>query len=156
MELQSMIVWIVTIFVLAIGIGYLRRKLGEEKESSMIVPVAIIGIMGYVLGLATARGNLSIAFAVLIVGVLVLNLYYTILTRRGHVLSDERTLRIEEISSRRTLQVFMLILAFIVVYLSVAHQENQLLKPAFILSEILLAILMAFHIIFRFYYSRVM
>ncbi|WP_457753041.1 DUF2178 domain-containing protein, partial [Thermococcus sp.] len=85
-----------------------------------------------------------------------LNLYYAPLKRKGYVLEDERTLRIEEISARRTLQVFMITLAFIVIYLSIAQQRNPALRDAFILAEALLVAVMLLHMAFRAYYSRVM
>jgi len=136
---------------------YLSKKSGDEEKKKALIPAVIVILtMGYIMGWAVSEGNLGIAFAVLIVGALLLHIYYSSLRRKGYVLEDERTLRIEEISARRTLQVFMITLAFVVIYLSVAQQRNPELKSAFILAEALLAAVMLLHIAFRTYYGRVM
>ena len=136
---------------------YLSKKSGDEEKKKALIPaVTVILTMGYVMGWAISKENLAVAFATLIVGALIIHLYYSSLRRRGYILEDERTLRIEEISARRTLQVFTLILAFLVIYLSIAYRDKPELKSTFILANILLVAVMVFHMTFRAYYSRVM
>ncbi|AEC51037.1 hypothetical protein PNA2_0119 [Pyrococcus sp. NA2] len=131
--------------------------LSKEEEKKVLIPAVIVILtMGYVLGWAVSNGDLALAFATLIVGALVVNLYYASLRRKGYILEDERTLRIEEISARRTLQVLMITLAFLVVYLSIVQKKSPELRYAFILAEFVLVFTMLLHIAFRRYYGRVM
>lgn len=153
----NFLVWALIVVGATSLLLYLSKKSGdEEKKRSLIPAVIVILTMGYIMGWAVSKGNLVAAFAVLITGALLLHIYYSSLRRKGYVLEDERTLRIEEVSSRRTLQVFMITLAFIVIYLSIVQQRNPALRDAFILAEALLVTVMILHIAFRAYYNRVM
>lgn len=153
----NFLVWALIVVGATSLLLYLSKKSGdEEKKRSLIPAVIVILTMGYIMGWAVSKGNLVAAFAVLITGALLLHIYYSSLRRKGYVLEDERTLRIEEVSSGRTLQVFMITLAFIVIYLSIVQQRNPALRDAFILAEALLVTVMILHIAFRAYYNRVM
>jgi len=152
----NFLVWALIVVGATSLLLYLSKKSGDEEKKRALIPAVIVILtMGYIMGWAVSKGNLVAAFAVLITGALLLHIYYSSLRRKGYILEDERTLRIEEISSRRTLQVFMITLAFIVIYLSIAYRSKPELKSAFILSESLLVTVMILHIAFRAYYSRV-
>ncbi|WP_324736534.1 DUF2178 domain-containing protein [Thermococcus sp. SY098] len=150
----NFLIWAFLATITTLILLYLSR--GDEKKKTLIPAMLVVLTMGYLMGYAVSNGNLSLAFSVFLVGGIMLNLYYASLKRKGYVLEDERTLRIEEISARRTLQVFMITLAFIVIYLSIVQQRNPALKSAFILAEALLVAVMLLHMAFRAYYSRVM
>ncbi|AHF80883.1 DUF2178 domain-containing protein [Thermococcus paralvinellae] len=153
----NFLIWALIVVSLTSIWLYLSKKFGDEEKKKALIPAVIVILtMGYIMGWAVSKENLATAFATLIVGALIIQLYYSSLRRKGYVLEDERTLRIEEISARRTLQVFIITLAFIVIYLSVAQQRNPALRDAFILAEVLLAAVMLLHMAFRAYYSRVM
>lgn len=153
----NFLIWALIVVGMTSLLLYLSKKSGDEEKKKALIPAVIVILtMGYIMGWAVSKGTLAVAFAVLIIGALLLHIYYSSLRRKGYVLEDERTLRIEEISARRTLQVFMIALAFVVIYLSVAQQRNPELKSAFILAEALLVTIMILHITFRTYYSRVM
>ena len=153
----NFLVWTLIVVGVTSLLLYLSKKSGDEEKKRALIPaVIVISTMGCIMGWAVSRENLAVAFAVLIAGALLLHIYYSSLRRKGYILEDERTLRIEEISARRTLQVFMITLAFIVIYLSIAQQRNPALRDAFILAEALLVAVMLFHMAFRAYYSRVM
>lgn len=153
----NFLVWALIVVGATSLLLYLSKKSGDEEKKRALIPAVIVILtMGYIMGWAVSKGNLVAAFAVLITGALLLHIYYSSLRRKGYVLEDERTLRIEEVSSRRTLQVFMITLAFIVIYLSIVQQRNPALRDAFILAEALLVTVMILHIAFRAYYNRVM
>ncbi|NJE08044.1 DUF2178 domain-containing protein [Thermococcus sp. M39] len=136
---------------------YLSKKSGDDEKKKALIPAVIVIItMGYIMGWAISEENSTLAFSTLVIGALMLHLYYSSLRKKGYVLEDERILRIGEISARRTLQVFMIGLAFVVIYLSIAQRKNPTLRDAFILAEALLVAVMLLHIAFRAYYSRVM
>ncbi|ADT84478.1 DUF2178 domain-containing protein [Thermococcus barophilus] len=150
----NFIIWAFLATVTTLILLHLSKR--DEKKKTLIPAMLVILTMGYLMGYAVSNGNLPLAFSVFLVGGIMLNLYYASMKRRGYVLEDERTLRIEEISARRTLQVFMIGLAFAVIYLSVAQQRNPALRDAFILAESLLVFLFFTHLAFKIYYSRVM
>ncbi|WP_297507508.1 DUF2178 domain-containing protein [Thermococcus sp.] len=133
----------------------LRSSKGQERKRVLIPAVLIVLTMGYVLGWAVSEGNTALAIATFVSGGVLIHLYYRHAGRR-HILQDERTLRIEEIASRRTLQVTMLGLAILSVYLSSLQRKNPEVKLA---SEIVSAVLIALfvlHLGFLSYYRRVM
>ncbi|GEM_PF-984351 len=153
--LMNLIVWtLLVIFVGALLIIISHRSEEPERKRAMIPALLLVLTMGYFLGWATSSGNLPVAFAVFVSGAVFLWLYYGHLERKGYILEDERTLRIEEIASRRTLQVAMIVLAFTTIYLSIAQMGKPDLKPAFKLTSSLLAVLLLLHWGFTNYYSR--
>jgi len=83
-------------------------------------------------------------------------LYSEWIRGRGEVLSDERTLRIDEMASRRTLQVLILALSFSVVGLGILSGNRPSWKSAYYLSSALLALVSILKLGLRWHYSRVM
>jgi len=152
---MNLIVWTLLVILVGALLMLASRKSEEPERKRAMIPAYILVLtMGYFLGWATSSGNLPVAFAAFVSGAVLLWLYYRHLERRGHILEDERTLRIEEIASRRTLQVGMLILAFTTIYLSIAQMGKPELRPAFKLTSGLLAILLLLHWGLTNYYSR--
>ena len=121
-------------------------------------------LIGYVIPATTASllavalwmGNAPLALAVLAAAVSVSFLYAEWLKGRGEILGDERTLRIEEMASRRTLQVLILTIAFLVVGLSILSEKEQGLRSAYYLSLGLMVLIAALKDSLKRYYSRVM
>jgi len=99
-------------------------------------------IIGYSITVATVSllavalwiGNATLAFGVLVIAIAVSFLYADWLKKRGEVFSDERTLRIEEMASRRTLQALVLTLAFAVVVLAILSENDPSLRGAYYLA----------------------
>lgn len=108
------------------------------------------------LAVALWMGSALLAFGVLTGAVGVTFLYSEWIKKRGEVLSDERTLRIDEMSSRRTLQVVVLVLVFSVVGLAILSQSYPGLKSAYYLSLALMVLVSLLKVGLRHYYSRVM
>ncbi|ASJ16463.1 hypothetical protein A3L04_04925 [Thermococcus chitonophagus] len=125
-------------------------------EVERIVPLGIIVAMGAFLGWFIGRGSFVGAMVVFALGAVFLNLYYEFLRRKGYILEDERIIRMEEISARRTLQVILVILAVSMIYLSTKVRSNSSYKGLMSFSGLLLFVLLIIHGIFRIYYSRVM
>ncbi|AIF69718.1 hypothetical protein PAP_06610 [Palaeococcus pacificus DY20341] len=101
-------------------------------------------------------GSIALALGVLAMAMALSYAYVEWLKRRGEVLQDERTLRIEEMASRRTLQMLILVLAFTVVFLAILSQDRQGLKSAYYLSIVLMVITSIIKLSLRHYYSKVM
>ena len=153
----NVLTWAGIVGLFSLAMLYVARRSGDyERKKSMLPAVIIVLTIGYLLGWAVSTKNLPAAFATMVSGAIVLRVYYDHLRNRGYVLEDERTVRIEEIASRRTIQVTMLLLAFLMVYLSVAQQERPELEPVFRVVSGILVLLFALHLGFRHYYSRVM
>ncbi|MFA4639596.1 DUF2178 domain-containing protein [Pyrococcus kukulkanii] len=125
-------------------------------EVERIVPLGIIVAMGAFLGWFIGRGSFVGAMVVFALGAVILNLYYEFLRRRGYILEDERTIRIEEISARRTLQVISIILAISMMYFSTKVRSDSSYKGLMAFSGLLLFALLIIHGALRIYYSRVM
>ena len=121
-------------------------------------------IIGYVIPATTASllavalwmGNAPLALGVLAGAIGAPFLYSEWVKGRGEVLSDERMLRIDEITSRRTLQVLVLILAFSVVSLAILSQNFPSLRSAYYLSLSLMVLIAILKISLKRHYSRVM
>ena len=121
-------------------------------------------IIGYVIPATTASllavalwmGNAPLALGVLAGAIGATFLYSEWVKGRGEVLSDERMLRIDEITSRRTLQVLVLILAFSVVSLAILSQNYPSLRSAYYLSLGLMVLISALKILLKRHYSKVM
>ncbi len=130
----------------------------------MVVAVEKWRLAGYTISVIAATllavalwiGNALIAFSVLIGTIGAILLYSEWLKSRGEVLSDERTLRIEEAASRRTLQVLVLVLAFSVVLLSILAESRPYLRSAYYLATGLMVLVAALKLGLRHYYERVM
>ncbi len=119
-------------------------------------PVLITGILaGLIVFYSTRSGRGKIGVIAFAFALLFANWYSERLKTRGIVLEDERIIRINEIASRRTLQVTIVVLGFSVLVLS-RYTSNPELKGAFESSSIVLAGISLLHLIFRKYYSRVM
>ena len=117
---------------------------------------AIVVISAILLGLAIRNGNMEFALGVL-AGTMAASFFYSgLLKRRGEVISDERTVRIEEIASRRTLQVLVLVLAFSVVVLSILTESRPYLRSAYYLAIGLMVLVAVLKLGLRHYYERVM
>ncbi|HDZ36033.1 MAG TPA: DUF2178 domain-containing protein [Thermococcus sp.] len=130
----------------------------------MVMSVERWRLIGYVIPATTASmlavalwmGNIALAFGVLAAAIAVSFLYADWLKKRGEIISDERTLRIEEMASRRTLQVLMLALAFAVVVLSVLSEKVPNLMSAYYLALSLLVLSSVIKLYLKKHYSRVM
>ena len=121
-------------------------------------------LIGYVIPATTASmlavalwmGNIALAFGVLAAAIAVSFLYADWIKKRGEIISDERTLRIEEMASRRTLQVLTLALAFAVVVLSVLSERDPNLRSAYYLALSLMVLASVLKLYLKHHYSRVM
>jgi len=130
----------------------------------MVMSVERWRLIGYVIPATTASmlavalwmGNIALAFGVLAAAIAVSFLYADWIKKRGEIISDERTLRIEEMASRRTLQVLMLALAFAVVVLSVLSERNPNLRSAYYLALSLMVLASVLKLYLKHHYSRVM
>ncbi|CAD5244848.1 DUF2178 domain-containing protein [Thermococcus camini] len=121
-------------------------------------------IVGYTITIATASllavalwmENMEMAFGVLVTAIAVSFLYADWLKKRGEIISDERTLRIEEMASRRTLQVLVLALAFAVVALSILSENDPSPRSAYYLAISLMVLTSTLKLYLKHHYSRVM
>ncbi|NJE02287.1 DUF2178 domain-containing protein [Thermococcus sp. JdF3] len=117
---------------------------------------AIPATTAFLLVVALRMGNVALAFGVLAAAIAVSFLYAEWLKKRGEVISDERTLRIEEMASRRTLQVLVLALAFLVVVLSILSEKNSSLRSAYYLATGLMVLVSVLKLGLKHHYTRVM
>jgi len=130
----------------------------------MVIEVEKWKLGWYVILLSTAllltialnRGSLTMAFAVIGLSIVVIYFYSEQLEKREEVFQDERILRIEEITSRRTLQILSLTLAFAIVSLAILSQTYSNLQSAYYLSLGLMVMTAFLKLVFRRYYERVM
>ena len=125
-------------------------------EKWRLAGYAIPAVTASLLAAALWMGNALIAFGVLVGAIGAILLYSEWLRSRGEVLSDERTLRIEETASRRTLQVLILTVAFLVVALAFLSEEKPCLRSAYYLSTALMVLIALLKLSLKHYYSRVM
>ncbi len=125
-------------------------------EKWRLAGYAIPAVTASLLAAALWMGNALIAFGVLVGAIGAILLYSEWLRSRGEVLSDERTLRIEEAASRRTLQVIILTVAFLVVALAFLSEEKPCLRSAYYLSTALMVLIALLKLSLKHYYSRVM
>ena len=132
-----------------------RSSIDEERKRVLIPSTLIILTMGYLLGWASGKGKTQLALAIFISGGALLYLYYRYVGEK-YVLRDERTLRIEEMAARRTLQVTMLGLAILSVYLSSLQRVKPEVKLASEIVSTVLIALFLLHLGFLTYYRRVM
>ncbi|KUH33466.1 hypothetical protein APY94_05735 [Thermococcus celericrescens] len=125
-------------------------------ERWRIIGYSIPATTAFLLAVALWMGNVALAFGVLAAAIAVSFLYAEWLKRRGEIISDERTLRIEEMASRRTLQVLVLALAFAVVVLSVLSEKDPNLRSAYYLALSLMVLTSALKLYLKHHYARVM
>ncbi|GAB6134605.1 DUF2178 domain-containing protein [Thermococcus prieurii] len=121
-----------------------------------LIGYAIPTTTALLLSLALWKGSVLLAFGVLAASIASSFLYAEWLQKRGEVISDERTLRIEEAASRRTLQGVVLAMAFSVVVLSVLSEREPGLRSAYYLALALMVLTSVLKLCMRHYYSRVM
>ncbi|AEO13952.1 DUF2178 domain-containing protein [Thermococcus sp. AM4] len=120
------------------------------------VPTLLVGIAaGFVMFLSVRSGHWELAVASLALAMLFANWYSSWLRERGVVLEDERTIRINEIASRRTLQIAVIALGFSVLVLSQWTSAPEI-KGAFKALSVFLVGISMLHLLLRHYYSRVM
>ncbi len=125
-------------------------------ERWRIIGYAIPATTASLLAVALWMGNVALAFGVLAAAVAVSFLYAEWLKGRGEIISDERTLRIEEMASRRTLQVLVLALAFAVVALSLLSDDEPNLRSAYYLALGLMILASTLKLYLKHRYARVM
>ncbi|NJE60330.1 DUF2178 domain-containing protein [Thermococcus sp. 21S7] len=125
-------------------------------ERWRILGYAIPATTTALLVVALGIGSIALAFGVLAAAIAVSFLYADWLKKRGEVISDERTLRIEEMASRRTLQVLVLALAFAVVVLSVLSEKDSALRSAYYLALGLMVLTSILKLYLKHHYARVM
>jgi len=126
------------------------------RKGLLLLP-ALLAVMalGWVVGWATSSGKSEYAIAAFALTAIFVNLYFSHLEKRGIVLEDERTLRINEIASRRTLQITGIGLAVALLVLS-GKTSDPRMEGAFVAVGLVLATMSALHLLLRHYYSRVM
>ncbi len=126
-------------------------------ERGRITGYAITVIVAVLLAVAVWMRSLPLAFGVLAVAI-VASLFYSewLKGRGGEVFSDERTLRIDEAASRRTLQAMVIVLAFVTLTLAVLSDTHPSLRSAYYLSSILMVLVAVLKVGLRHHYSRVM
>ncbi len=126
------------------------------RKGLLLLP-ALLAVMalGWVVGWATSSGKSEYAIVAFALTAIFVNLYFSHLEKRGIVLEDERTLRINEIASRRTLQITGIGLAVALLVLS-GKTSDPRMEGAFITVGLVLAVMSALHLLFRHYYGRVM
>jgi len=130
----------------------------------MVIEVERWRFVGYLIPAATASmlavalwmGNAPLAFGILAGAIGVIFLYSEWVKKRGEVFDDERTLKIDEMSSRRTLQILVVVLAFIMVGLFILSKREQSLRSAYYLVLGLMLLVSTLKILLKFYYYRVM
>ncbi len=125
-------------------------------EGWKAIGYAIPATTASLLAVALWMGNAALAFGVLAGAIATTFLYSEWVKRRGEIINDERTLRIEEMASRRTLQVLVLVLAFSVVGLAVLSQSCPELRSAYYLSLALMVLVSVLKVALKHYYLRVM
>jgi len=108
------------------------------------------------LAVALVADNMALALGILVVTITATLLYYEWLKERGEILSDERTVKIDEMASRRTLQVLVLVLAFSVIILSMLSSDRSELRGAYYLALGLMILVSALKLSLKYYYERVM
>lgn len=125
-------------------------------ERGRITGYAITLIVAVLLAVAVWMRSLPLAFGVLAVAIVASLFYSEWLKGRGEVFSDERTLRIDEAASRRTLQAMVIVLAFVTLTLAVLSDTHPSLRSAYYLSSILMVLVAVLKVGLRHHYSRVM
>jgi len=123
----------------------------EDKKALLPALLAVMAL-GWVVGWATTEKS-EYAIVAFAFGAVFINIYFSHLEKRGIVLEDERTLRINEIASRRTLQVTSISLAVALLMLS-GKTSDPKIEGAFITVGLVLAIMSVLHLLFRHYYAR--
>ncbi len=121
-----------------------------------ITGYAILATTASLLAVALWMENMAMAFGVLVTAIAVSFLYADWLKKRGEIISDERTLRIEEMASRRTLQALVLALAFAVVALSILSKNDPSLRSAYYLAISLMVLTSTLKLYLKHHYARVM
>ncbi|WP_240921640.1 DUF2178 domain-containing protein [Thermococcus sp. 21S9] len=120
------------------------------------VPVLIVGVLtGMGIFYSTHSGRSEIGLVIFAFALIFANWYSSWLRERGVILQDERTIRINEVASRRTLQVTVIALGVSVLILS-QGTSNPEIKGAFESLSAVLAGISLLHLALRHYYSRVM
>ncbi|USS41415.1 DUF2178 domain-containing protein [Thermococcus aggregans] len=126
------------------------------KEKKVLLPALLAVVaLGWVVGWATSSEKSEFALVAFALTAIFVNLYFSYLEKKGFILEDERTLRINEIASRRTLQITSLGLAVALLLLS-GKTSDPKMEGAFITVGLVLAVMLTLHLLFRHYYSRVM
>ncbi|NJE09469.1 DUF2178 domain-containing protein [Thermococcus sp. MAR1] len=125
-------------------------------ERWRIIGYAIPATTASLLAVALWMGNMAMAFGILAVVIALSFLYADWLKKRGEIFSDERTLRIEEMASRRTLQALVLALAFAVVALSILSENDPSLRSAYYLAISLMVLTSVLKLYLKHHYARVM
>jgi len=116
----------------------------------------IPGISSALLAVAILLGSLYISLGILAGLVLTLFAYSEWASRSGEILGDERTIRIDEAASRRTLQVLIVVMSVSVVVLSILSGDGQFWRGAYLTSSVFLALAAALKIALKHHYARVM
>ena len=120
------------------------------------VPVLIAGVLaGMAIFYSTSSGRGEIGLVAFAFALIFANWYSSWLRGRGVILHDERTIRINEVASRRTLQVTVIALGVSILILS-QGTSNPEIKGAFESLSAVLAGISLLHLALRHYYSRVM
>ena len=126
-----------------------------EGRLTPISALLAIMILGWIVGWAIPSRKSDVALVAFALTTLFVNRYFAYLEHRGMILEDERTLRINEIASRRTLQVTMVTLAVVMLLLS-GKTFNPELRGAFKTIGLVLLGMGLTHLVLRCYYARVM
>ncbi|ASJ00888.1 DUF2178 domain-containing protein [Thermococcus gorgonarius] len=125
------------------------------RKLSLLPALLAVLALGWVVGWAVSSGKGEISLVAFALSAFFVNRYFAYLEGRGFVLEDERSLRINEVASRRTLQVTMITLAVVMLLLSGRTSEPEV-RGAFIAISLTLAGMGLVHLLLRHYYARVM
>ncbi|KUK28139.1 MAG: Uncharacterized protein XD61_1324 [Thermococcus sp. 40_45] len=125
------------------------------KGKKMLLPALLAVVaLGWIVGWVTNSGKSELALIAFALTAIFVNLYFSYLEKKGFILEDERTLRINEIASRRTLQITSISLAVAMLLLS-GKLSDPKMEGAFLTVGLVLAVMLTLHLLFRHYYSRV-
>jgi len=124
----------------------MKRK--KFKQYSMAITIAI----GVIIGWSAIRGDLTIALAAIVIGMIIL---YLLKSRVKQVIEDERVYRISEKASRRTIQIVGTTTALVGLSLIGLSRSGylELSEVGFSLAYFATALLMVY-MIFYGYYSK--
>ncbi len=124
----------------------MKRK--KFKQYSMAITIVI----GVIIGWSAIRGDLTIALAAVVIGMIIL---YLLKSRVKQVIEDERVYRISEKASRRTIQIVGTTTALVGLSLIGLSRSGylELSEVGFSLAYFATALLMVY-MIFYGYYSK--
>ena len=126
-----------------------------ERRLALVPALLAVMTLGGIVGWAVPSRRDDVALVAFALTAFFVNRYFAYLERREVILEDERTLRINEIASRRTLKITMVTLAVVMLFLSGKTFDPEL-RGAFETIGLVLVGMGLTHLVLRYYYARVM